>query len=51
MPDDIVFDGGSEADRREIMNALDAYLSANARTTGSGLPRSGVTTRPTSSST
>jgi len=22
MPDDIVFDGGSEADRREIMNAL-----------------------------
>jgi len=30
MPDDIVFDGGSEADRREIMSALDAYLSANA---------------------
>src|SRR5262249_50724235 len=30
MPDDIVFDGGSQADRREIMNALDAYLSANA---------------------
>ena len=30
MPDDIVFDGGSDADRREIVNALDAYLAANA---------------------
>src|SRR5207247_4925235 len=30
MPDDIVFDGGSEADRREIMGALDAYRPANA---------------------
>jgi ketosteroid isomerase-like protein len=30
MPDDVVFDGGSEADRREILDALDAYLAANA---------------------
>jgi ketosteroid isomerase-like protein len=30
MPDDIVFDGGSDADRREIVSALDAYLAANA---------------------
>jgi ketosteroid isomerase-like protein len=30
VPDDIVFDGGSEDDRREIVGALEAYLAANA---------------------
>ena len=30
MPNDVVFDGGSEADRHAVLDALQAYLDANA---------------------
>ena len=30
MPQDVLFDGGSDTDRTQILGALDAYLKANA---------------------